>query len=137
MTLSKNDLSRILSGSKGLTLIRMSRDVQVPLNIEQLKPKIAWSSIFFLISSTSENVLKVSVYLIKGIVQRKLRWVEIFINRQLLFYSWGAEHSFLILKGHHLGFYIKPFAATWAQIIGNVRKNCEALQIVYEVLHIV
>ncbi len=31
----------------------------------------------------------------------------------------------------------KRFAATWAQIIGNVRKKCEVLQIVYEVLHIV
>jgi hypothetical protein len=31
----------------------------------------------------------------------------------------------------------KSFAATLAQIIGNVRKNCKALQIVYLVLHII
>jgi hypothetical protein len=74
---------------------------------------------------------------LKGIVQRKLRRVKIGINWRVLFYCWGAGHSFLILKEHHLGFYKIRFAATWAQIIGNVRKNCEALQIVYEVLHTV
>jgi hypothetical protein len=47
----------------------------------------------------------------------------------------GHWTFFLILKGHHIGFYKKLFAATSAQIIGNVRKNYEALQIVYEVLH--
>jgi hypothetical protein len=49
---------------------------------------------------------------VKGIVQRKLRWVEIDINRQVLLQCWGAGHSFLTLKGHHLGFYKKHFAAT-------------------------
>ncbi len=55
-------------------------------------------------------------------------WVEIGINRQVV------GHSFLILNRHHLRFYKKYFSATCAEIIGNVRKNCEALQIVYEVL---
>jgi hypothetical protein len=36
---------------------------------------------------------------------------------------WGAGHDFLILKGHHPVFRIKRFAATLAQIIGNVGKN--------------
>jgi hypothetical protein len=49
---------------------------------------------------------------IKGIVQRKLRWVEIDINRQVLLSCWGAGHLFLTLKEHHLGFYKKHFAAT-------------------------
>jgi hypothetical protein len=34
---------------------------------------------------------------------------------------WGTGH--LILKGHYLVFRIKRFAATLAQIIGNVGKN--------------
>jgi hypothetical protein len=42
----------------------------------------------------------------------------------------GRWTFFFNFKGHHLGFCKKHFAATWAQIIGNVRKNCEALQIV-------
>ncbi len=38
-----------------------------------------------------------------------------------------AEHSILILKGHHFEFCKKRFAATRAQIIGNVGKNrCSA-----------
>jgi hypothetical protein len=49
---------------------------------------------------------------LKGIVQRKLRCVENGINRQVLLWCWGAGHSFLILKGHHLGFYKKRFATT-------------------------
>ncbi len=54
---------------------------------------------------------------------RKLRWVESGVNRCIMLQYWGAGHYFLILKGHHLVFRIKRFAATLAQIIGNVGKN--------------
>ncbi len=60
---------------------------------------------------------------VKGIVQRKLRWVESGVNRWVMLHYWGAGHYSLTLKGHHLVFCIKRFAATCAQIIGNVRKN--------------
>jgi hypothetical protein len=46
-----------------------------------------------------------------GIVKRKLRGVEIDHNRQVLLWCWGG-HSSLILKGNHLGFCKKRFAAT-------------------------
>jgi hypothetical protein len=49
---------------------------------------------------------------VKGIVQRKLRWVESGVKRWVMFHYWGAGHYFLILKGHHLVFRIKRFAAT-------------------------
>jgi hypothetical protein len=49
---------------------------------------------------------------LKGIVQRKLRWVESGVNRWVLLQYWGAGHYFLILKGHYLVFRIKRFAAT-------------------------
>jgi hypothetical protein len=47
-----------------------------------------------------------------GIVQQKLRWVEIGVNRWVMLQYCGAGHYFLILKGHHLVFCIKRFAAT-------------------------
>ncbi len=51
---------------------------------------------------------------VKGIVQRKLRWVESGVNRwvMLMLHYWGAGHYFLILKEHHLVFCIKRFTAT-------------------------
>jgi hypothetical protein len=49
---------------------------------------------------------------LKGIVQQKLRWVESGVNRRVMLQYWGAGHYFLILKGHHLVFHIKRFAAT-------------------------
>ncbi len=52
------------------------------------------------------------IRLVKGIVQRKLRQVEIGINREVWLQCWGAGHYFLILKGQHLVFRIKRFAAT-------------------------
>jgi hypothetical protein len=61
--------------------------------------------------------------MLKGIVQRKLRWVESGVNRWVMLKYWGAGHYFLILKGHYLVFRIKCFAAIGAQIIGNVGKN--------------
>jgi hypothetical protein len=51
--------------------------------------------------------------LLKGIVQRKLRWVESGVNSVVVMLEyWGAGHNFLILKGHHFGFRIKRYAAT-------------------------
>jgi hypothetical protein len=47
--------------------------------------------------------------LLKGIVQRKLRWVQIGNNEQVLQKCWGAGRSFLILKRHHLGLCKKTF----------------------------
>jgi hypothetical protein len=59
----------------------------------------------------------------KGIVQRKLNWVEI-VTMDRSCSSVGAMGIlFLILKGNHQGFFKKRFAATWALIIGNVGKN--------------
>ncbi len=60
---------------------------------------------------------------IKGIVQRKLRWVESGVNWRVMLQYWGAGHYFLIVKGHYIVFRMKRFAATWAQIIGSVGKN--------------
>jgi hypothetical protein len=48
---------------------------------------------------------------IKGIVQRKIRWVESGVNQWVMLQYWGAGHYFFILKGHHLVFSIKRFAA--------------------------
>ncbi len=45
------------------------------------------------------------------IVQRKLRWVEIGVNRWVMLQYWGTGHYFLILKDY-LVFRIKRFAAT-------------------------
>ncbi len=36
---------------------------------------------------------------LKGIVRRKLWWVEIIINRQVLLYCWDAGHFFFNFKG--------------------------------------
>ncbi len=63
------------------------------------------------------------IFNIKGIVQRKLRWVESGVNWWVMLHDWGARHYFLTLKGHYLVFRIKSFAATWAQIFGNEGKN--------------
>jgi hypothetical protein len=49
---------------------------------------------------------------LKGIVQRKLRWVESGANRWLMLQYWCARQYFLILLGHYLVFRIKRFAAT-------------------------
>jgi hypothetical protein len=49
---------------------------------------------------------------LKGIVQRKLMWVENCVNRRVMLQYWGAGHYFLILKEHYLVFCTKHFAAT-------------------------
>jgi hypothetical protein len=59
----------------------------------------------------------------KGSVQRKLRWVENNINRSILASDCGAEHSFVVLFGFHLGFTIFPFPVSTVQIIGKFWKN--------------
>jgi hypothetical protein len=45
------------------------------------------------------------------IVLQKLRWVKNGINWWVTLQYWGAGHYFLILKGHHLVFFMKHFAA--------------------------
>ncbi len=40
-----------------------------------------------------------------------------------MLHNWGAGHYFFILKGHHLVFCLKRFAATCVQITGNLGKN--------------
>ncbi len=57
---------------------------------------------------------------LKGIVQPQLGWAQTGVNLQVLLERWTF---FFTLKGQHLGFCRKRFAATWAQIIGNFRKN--------------
>jgi hypothetical protein len=47
-----------------------------------------------------------------GVVQQKLRWVESGVNHWVMLQHWGAGRYFLILKGHHLVFCKKRFAAT-------------------------
>ncbi len=61
--------------------------------------------------------------LIKGSVQRKLRWVENGVNRSVGASDCGAGHSFVILFKFHLGFAIFPFPASTARIIGEFWKN--------------
>ncbi len=51
-------------------------------------------------------------YILKRRFVRKLRWVESGVNRWIMLQYWGAGHYFLILKGHHLAFRSKRFAAT-------------------------
>jgi hypothetical protein len=46
---------------------------------------------------------------LKGNVQRKLRWVENGVNRNIRASDCGAGHSFVVLFGFHLGFAIFPF----------------------------
>ncbi len=60
---------------------------------------------------------------LKGIVQRKLRWVESVVNRYLVFKCRGAGYFYFILKGQNPGFLKKRFSASSAQIIGNVGRN--------------
>jgi hypothetical protein len=61
--------------------------------------------------------------LIKGSVQRKLRWVENGVNRSVGASDCGAGHSFVVLFRFRLGFVIFPFPASTARIIGDFLKN--------------
>ncbi len=56
--------------------------------------------------------------LLKGSVQRKLRWVENGVNRSVGASDWGAGHFYIVLLRLHLVFTIFPFPVSTAQIIG-------------------
>jgi hypothetical protein len=71
-----------------------------------------------------ESMLTTYVYegkmnVLKGSVQRKLRWVENGVNRSVGASDCGAGRSFVDLFGFHLGFAIFPFPVSTAQIIGD------------------
>ncbi len=55
---------------------------------------------------------------LKGSVQRKLRWVKNGVNRSVGASDCGAGHSFVFLFRFHLGYAIFPFPVSTAQIIG-------------------
>jgi hypothetical protein len=60
---------------------------------------------------------------LKGSVQRKLRWVKNGVNRSVGASDCGAGHSFVVLFRFHLGFTIFPFPVSTTQIIGEFWKN--------------
>ncbi len=57
------------------------------------------------------------------------KWSESVANALVL--GWGI--FIFILKGYHLGFCKKHFAATWTQIIGNVERIGEMMKMVYRI----
>jgi hypothetical protein len=60
-----------------------------------------------------ENPISEKISGLKGIVQRKLRWVKIGNNRQVMMLCWGAGHSFLNFNRFRSRiFEKKTFAAT-------------------------
>ncbi len=61
--------------------------------------------------------------MLKGSVQRKLRWVENGVNRSVGALDCGAGHSFVVLFRFHPGFTIFPFPVSTIQIIGEFWKN--------------
>jgi hypothetical protein len=65
----------------------------------------------------------VIISLLKGSVQRKLRWVENGVNRSAGASDCGAGHSFVILFGFYLDLTIFPFPVSTAQVIGKFWKN--------------
>jgi hypothetical protein len=77
---------------------------------------ITWLLPKFLTCNIDKSVLK-------GSVQRKLRWVKNHVNRSVLASDSGAGHSFVVLLGFHLGFTIFPFPVSTVQIIGEFWKN--------------
>jgi hypothetical protein len=60
--------------------------------------------------------------LLKGSVQRKLRWVENGVNRSVGASDCGAGHSFVVLFRFHLGFSLFPFPVSTAEFIGEFWK---------------
>jgi hypothetical protein len=66
------------------------------------------------------------VHPVKGIVQRKLRWVKNGTYRWVCLKGCGAGHYLLILQGGHLGYNKKSFAANKAQFISTVEKNLKS-----------
>jgi hypothetical protein len=69
--------------------------------------------------------------LIKGIVQRKLRWVESGVNRWVMFHYWGAGNYFLVLKGHYLVFRINVLPPLEHKLLVMWERIGEALKMVY------
>jgi hypothetical protein len=61
--------------------------------------------------------------LLKGSVQRKLRWVENGANRSVGASDCGAGRSLVVLFRFNLGFAIFPFPVSNAQIIGKFLIN--------------
>jgi hypothetical protein len=61
--------------------------------------------------------------LLKGSVQRKLRWVENDVNRSVGAWDCGAEHSFVLLLRFHLNFTIFPFPVSTVKILGEFWRN--------------
>ncbi len=61
--------------------------------------------------------------MLKGSVQRKLRWVENGVNRSVGASDCGAGHSFVVLFRFHLVFAIFPFPVSTAEFIGEFWTN--------------
>jgi hypothetical protein len=66
----------------------------------------------------AENLGKNPAEMLKGSVQRKLRWVENGVNRSVGASDCGAGHSFVVLFGFHLDFAIFPFPVSTVKILG-------------------
>ncbi len=113
--------------------------------------KITQSKTYRLGSLRRSEKKSVQVWNLKGIVQRKVRWVESGVNQWLVLYCCGAGHFFLILKEHHLGFckkrfhlcvYMYKFAATisncWFFLGSHPFSNCAicTMPSKYTVVHI-
>ncbi len=62
-------------------------------------------------------------YILKGSVQRKLRWFENDVNKSVGAWDCGAGHSFVVLLGFHLAFTIFPFPVSTVQILGEFWDN--------------
>jgi hypothetical protein len=60
---------------------------------------------------------------LKGSVQRKLRWVENSAKRWVLAWDCGAEHYFEFLLCRHLVLNIFPFPVRTAKLIGDSYNN--------------
>ncbi len=76
---------------------------------------------------------------VKGVVQRKVRWVGSGFNRWVVLQCGGAGYFLYILKGHHLGlckkrFYchLTPILSVMWERVGKVLQDvCEELYNVY------
>ncbi len=60
---------------------------------------------------------------LKGSVQRKLRWVKNSANRWVLAWDYGAGHYFEFLLCRHLVLKIFPFPVSTAKLIGDFYNN--------------
>ncbi len=80
-------------------------------------------------------LLKNQLNVIKGIVQKKLRWIESGVNRWVMLQYWGAWHYFLIWKRLHLVFSIKRLPKFEPKLLVMWEGFGEALKIVYSTYH--